>query len=159
MNLTKVLALVIAASLSATQALAQSSPNLMSGQVPTAAQWNSYFAKKWDYPGYTALNKGGDVMLGLLRFSSGTPSLTSCGTSPSIRGNNQAGEVTMGTGSPTGCTITFNAANPFSAAPSCVVTWQTNLASMQYTITITALTLVQTATSSNKVNYYCPGLQ
>jgi hypothetical protein len=140
-------------------AFGQSSPNLIPGQVPTAAQWNSYFAKKWDYPGYVAINKNGDVMLGLLRFASGVPTLTSCGTSPVITGNNQVGQVTMGTGSPTGCTITFNAATPFSAPPSCVVTWQTNIASMQYTITMTTLTLVQTGTSSNKVNYNCSGLQ
>jgi hypothetical protein len=33
------------------QVLAQSSPNFTTGQVPTAAQWNSYFAAKTDYPG------------------------------------------------------------------------------------------------------------
>lgn len=32
-------------------ALAQSSPGLRQGQVPTAAQWNSYFASKQDYNG------------------------------------------------------------------------------------------------------------
>lgn len=31
-------------------ALAQSSPGLLPGQVPSAQQWNSYFAKKMDYP-------------------------------------------------------------------------------------------------------------
>lgn len=31
-------------------AWAQSSPGLFNGQVPTAAQWNSYFAKKQDWP-------------------------------------------------------------------------------------------------------------
>jgi hypothetical protein len=39
------------------------------------------------------------------------------------------------------------------------VTWQTNIASMQYVITQTTLTLTQTGTSSNKVNYACWGLQ
>jgi hypothetical protein len=137
----------------------QSSPNLIPGQVPTAAQWNSYFAKKWDYPGYSAVNKNGDVMLGLLRFNSAVPSLTSCGTSPSISGSNQVGQVTMGTGSPTGCTITFGTANPWSAAPSCTVTWQSNLAAMGYTVTQSTLLVTQTATSSNKINYACWGLQ
>jgi hypothetical protein len=47
-------------------ALAQSAPNLYQGFVPSAAQWMQYFAGKWDYPGYTALNKGGDNMQGLL---------------------------------------------------------------------------------------------
>lgn len=47
-------------------ALAQSSPNLVYGQVPTAAQWNSYFAAKQDTLGYVPLNKAGDSMLGRL---------------------------------------------------------------------------------------------
>lgn len=141
--------------------MAQSSPNLIPGKVPTAAQWNSYFAAKWDYPGsgFRAVNKNGDVMIGLLRFSMGAPTISGCGTGPSVRGNNQAGEVTMGAGSPTGCTITFNTANPFAAVPSCVVTWQVNLASMTYSASQTAITVTQTATSSNKINYHCNGLQ
>ncbi len=60
----------------------------------------------------------------------------------------------MGTGSPTGCVITFNSA--YVSAPYCVVTWQaTPLASQSYAVSSTAITLTQTATSSNKVNYHC----
>lgn len=89
-----------------------------------------------------------------LRVGSGTaPALTSCGTSPAIVGTDLAGEVTMGTGSPTGCIITFDQA--YSGAPYCTVTWQANLAAMGYTISPTALTLTQTAASSNKVDYTC----
>lgn len=154
----KVIVALVLVLLSA-EALAQSTPNFIPGQVPTAAQWNSYFAAKQDVLGYTPVRKNGDVMLGLLRFSMTAPTLSSCGTSPSVRGNNQSGEVTMGTGSPTGCTITFASANPWSAAPSCVVSWQANLASMVYSYNTTALTLTQTGTSSNKVNYWCVGLQ
>lgn len=140
-------------------ALAQSTPNLITGQVPTAAQWNSYFAAKQDVIGYTTLRKNGDVMLGLLRFVMGAPTLSSCGTNPSISGSNQAATITMGTGNPTGCTITFAAENPYSATPNCVVSWQANLASMQYTVSQTTITLTQTATSSNKVSFFCAGSQ
>lgn len=90
---------------------------------------------------------------GHLRNVGSAPTLSSCGTSPSISGTDIAGTVTMGTASPTGCVITF--ATTYTAAPDCIVTWQTNLASMQYTISATAITLVQTGTSSNKVNYDC----
>lgn len=38
------------------QASAQSNPGLRFGQVPTAAQWNSYFSAKQDYLGFTPLN-------------------------------------------------------------------------------------------------------
>lgn len=86
---------------------------------------------------------------------SGTaPALTTCGTSPAIVGTDVAGTVTMGTGSPTGCIITFNV--PYVGTPHCVVTWiATPLASQSYATSATALTLTQTATSSNLVKYIC----
>ncbi len=88
------------------------------------------------------------------RITGSTPVLTSCGTSPAITGTDIAGTVTMGTATPTGCIITF--ANAYTNTPHCIVTWQaTPLASQSYTISTTAITLVQTATSSNKVNYRC----
>lgn len=84
------------------------------------------------------------------------PALTSCGTSPAIVGTDIAGEVTMGTGAPTGCVITFNAA--YTGAPFCTVTWQgTPLATQTYAISTTAITTTQTATSSNKLDYHCIG--
>lgn len=88
-----------------------------------------------------------------VRSLGSAPTASTCGTGPSTTGSDIAGTVTMGTGSPTGCTITF--AQPFLNTPNCVVTWQTNLASMQYTPTASAITLVQTGTSSNKVNWFC----
>lgn len=151
--------LVLVALAFATAALAQSPPNpqFYTGYIPTAGQWNALFASKQDYLGFPPLNKNGDVMAGPLNFSGAAPALTSCGTGPAISGNDQSGEVTMGTGSPTGCVITFASAK--LSAPKCVVTWQANLASMGYTVSTTALTLTQTATSSNKVDYYCPVTQ
>lgn len=54
-------------------ALAQSTPGLHNGQVPTAAQWNSYFAAKQDLLGFTPVNRGGDTMSGkLTTFGSST---------------------------------------------------------------------------------------
>jgi hypothetical protein len=83
-----------------------------------------------------------------------SPALTSCGTSPSDTGTDGEGTVTMGTGSPTGCVITFVKA--FVTAPNCTVTWQaTPLASQSYAVSATAITLTQTATSSNVANWVC----
>lgn len=82
------------------------------------------------------------------------PALTSCGTTPAIAGTDTSGTVTMGTGTPTGCVITF--ATAYTGAPHCVVSWEaTPLASQSYAVTTTAITLTQTATSSNKVDYWC----
>lgn len=90
---------------------------------------------------------------GHLRGTGVAPTLSSCGTSPSISGTDIAGTVTMGTGTPTACTITFSTA--YASAPNCVVTWQSNLTTMQYVITAAHIALTQTATSSNIVNYRC----
>lgn len=101
--------------------------------------------------GYTVVTDG--IGIG----STTAPALTACGTSPAIVGTDLAGTVTMGTGSPTGCVITFGTAK--SAAPHCVVTWiATPLASQSYATSTTAITLTQTATSSNVVKYVCIGL-
>jgi hypothetical protein len=82
------------------------------------------------------------------------PVLSACGTTPLIIGDDKDGQVTMGTGTPAGCVITF--ASAYVSAPLCDVTWQaTPLAAQSYAISATAITLTQTATSSNKVNYHC----
>lgn len=82
------------------------------------------------------------------------PALTSCGTgSPAITGTDTAGVVTLGT-SATGCVITFNVA--YTGTPYCVVSWiATPLASQSYVTANTAITLTQTSTSGNKVQYVC----
>jgi len=49
-----------------TPVFAQSSPGFTYGQVPTPAQWNSYFAAKQDLLGYTPVNRNGDTMTGKL---------------------------------------------------------------------------------------------
>lgn len=89
------------------------------------------------------------------RTGATAPALTSCGTSPTISGNDYAGTVTMGTGTPTGCVITFNTA--YSSAPHCVVTSRTayGTTALAYTVSTTAITTTQSATSSNLVDYVC----
>lgn len=95
-----------------------------------------------------------DMVVERLGTSGSAPVLSSCGTSPTIVGTDLAGRVTMGTGSPTGCVITFNKAK--AVAPACNVTWAaTPLASQSYAVSTTAITLTQTGTSSNVVFYTC----
>ena len=95
---------------------------------------------------------GGTIHLGTAAYAA--PGISACGSSPSIVGTDTAGEVTMGTGSPTTCVITFNVA--YTSAPFCVVTWQGNpLATQNYTVSNVSITIGQTATSSNKLNYHC----
>lgn len=56
----------LAALLSVSAAEAQTNPNLITGQVLTAAQWNALFAAKQDTLGYTPLNTAGGVLTGEL---------------------------------------------------------------------------------------------
>lgn len=103
-----------------------------------------------------SISLAGAVSLNADRIIStgGTPALTTCGTTPAIVGGDTAGTVTMGTGAPTGCVITFS--TPYVAAPFCVVVWQgTPLAAQNYTVSATAITTVQTGTSSNIIDYVC----
>lgn len=91
--------------------------------------------------------------------SSTAPTVSSCGTSPSIRGNDNWGEVQVGSVSATGCTLTF--AVPYVNKPSCVVTNQ-NMSvvnAMTYTISTTTLVISQTALTSAKLNYHCAGIE
>lgn len=65
----KHLRLILAAALlviGVSPVFAQSNPGLAYGQVPTAAQWNSYFSVKQDLLGYTPLNSAGGTMSGKL---------------------------------------------------------------------------------------------
>jgi hypothetical protein len=67
MQFLKVGAATIAAMLSlAPTVFAQSTPGLTKGQVPTAGQWNNFFASKQDALGYTPINSAGGVMTGRL---------------------------------------------------------------------------------------------
>lgn len=84
-----------------------------------------------------------------------TPAVSSCGTSPTIAGDDKAGMVTVGTGSPTACTITFFQA--YNNAPYCVLSWGSILAAEAYTVSASGIAITQTGTSSDKITYHCIG--
>ncbi len=145
---------------------AQSSPGLYNGQVPTAGQWNSYFAAKQDYnAGFFGGNYTwtapqtwtAQATFGAHVALIGTaPALSSCGTSPTIVGSDSAGEVTTGTGTPTSCVITF--ATAYTAAPVCIMRDRTATSTLtSYAISTTAITVTSTAASSQKLDYVCFG--
>lgn len=91
--------------------------------------------------------------------STGTvPTLSSCGTSPTSTGETDAGgEVTVGSVTATGCTITFQI--PYeSNAMSCTVTNQSMsiTSAMTYSYTTTALTISQaTGLVGDKLDWRC----
>jgi hypothetical protein len=81
------------------------------------------------------------------------PAISGTGTPTIATGStDEAGQVTAGTAA-TSVIITFNLTH--TNAPFCVVTDQVNLAAFTYTLSNTAITITQTATTGNKINYRC----
>lgn len=89
--------------------------------------------------------------------SSTNPVLSSCGTTPTMKGDDTHGEVTAGT-SATACTITFGQA--WSAAPVCIVQNQSGSITntFSYTISSTQIVVTETALGGDKVDYLCEGV-
>ena len=90
---------------------------------------------------------------------SGTPAASTCGTSPAVAAGSTdyAGTVTLGTGTPTGCTLTFSVA--YAVAPSCVVTSRTAPATTTpaYTVTTATIVITQAAVNSTIWDWVCIG--
>ncbi len=80
-----------------------------------------------------------------------TPVLTSCGTSPSILGNDTVGKLTTGSAATT-CTMTFSAA--YNVAPACIVSAQGTATQPTFTTSTTALTM-SVDIASTVYNYIC----
>lgn len=87
-----------------------------------------------------------------IKTSGTAPTLTSCGTTPTITGNDISGTVIEGTGA-TGCTVTFAAT--YTTAPSCVVVPTALMALFSVSYTATVMTV--TNTSAATFNYICMG--
>lgn len=73
----------LAVALSTTAAHAQSNPNLTFGQVPTPAQWNSYFANKQDFLGFPPCITTGCTLTGPLLTAPSTALAAGFNISPS----------------------------------------------------------------------------
>lgn len=87
----------------------------------------------------------------LLPSTSTTPVLTSCGTAPSILGNDVVGKLTTGSAATT-CTITFSQA--YIVAPACFLQTQGAATQPTYTTSVTAIT-VTVDIASTVYNYFC----
>jgi hypothetical protein len=94
------------------------------------------------------------------QYTSGAlPTLSSCGTTPSVTGNDTDMIVTVGSVSATGCTITF--AHAYATAPVVTISNQsmsiTN--AMTFTVSTSAITITQTALTSAILDIYVRGTQ
>ena len=83
--------------------------------------------------------------------------LASCGTAPTIVGNDTAGKITVGTNNPTSCVLTFT--RVFAVAPSCQATNETSSTTIQRPVTTTSTVTFSTAVTAEVVSYSCMGRQ
>lgn len=90
------------------------------------------------------------------------PIVSSCGTAPSVAaGSDNAGDITMGTTSPTTCTLTFAAA--YTNVPHCFAVNRTSQFVLIAQATTTTLTIVGTNSGGKMANpldvidYVCLG--
>lgn len=97
----------------------------------------------------------GLVVGGHIEVSSTTPQLSSCGTSPSIVGNDQFGKITVGSVAAASCTMTF--AVPWPNAPACTVMSNTAVVSPTGSTTTTAFTFGGTSIVNDVIMYMCGG--
>lgn len=109
-----------------------------------------------------ASNTSSEINIGGLLFwtalNLGAPAVTACGTSPTIdsHANNRSGTITVGTATPSSCTMTFAGAG-YSTWNHCRVTPGATFATFAYSQTLTVLTITGTALSG-KVDYDCDGV-
>ncbi|HVT35407.1 MAG TPA: hypothetical protein VHE37_07485 [Nevskiaceae bacterium] len=97
-------------------------------------------------------------------FTGNTPgSLTGCGTSPSITGNNKAGRITIGTGGATACTFTFDNSPNWASQPICHANNSTTGAALGAKAPAGNLTskleIDGTMNAGDVVTYMCVGIQ
>lgn len=87
--------------------------------------------------------------------SDGTPTVATCGTSPSVAGTDGAGVITTGSGTVTACTLNFSAT--LGAAPSCILaTSATTITPAITSVSTSALVIGLSLTlTSGKIYYHC----
>lgn len=96
----------------------------------------------------------GGAMDGYIFYRGAAPVPTGTGTPTIATGSsNVAGVVTAGS-SATSVIITFSGGG-YSAVPFCVAHSYTQVAAFAYTVSATAITITQTATSGNLIVYHC----
>lgn len=86
-----------------------------------------------------------------------TPTLNSCGTTPSVRGNNTGGIITVGGTAGNVCHLTFN--GRYAKTPSCTLNDAAEATSRISAASTTGFQITGTTISANVINYICVGVE
>lgn len=82
------------------------------------------------------------------------PTMGTCGTSPAVTGSDSGGQITVGSGATTSCTLNFKSS--FPTAPSCTVNLNATTITLGVAPTTTTLVITSSADMQGKVvNYHC----
>lgn len=135
---------------------------LSASSTVSGAGFSSYLASPPAIGGTAAAAVTGTTVKSTtaLQSSGSAPTASSCGTSPVVASgsNNNSGKITMGTGTPSGCTVTFASAYPTNSF--CTVSLASAYTGTHYISanTASAFTVtLGTATNSVAFNYNCIG--
>lgn len=96
--------------------------------------------------------------MGIISVSSNTPTLSSCGTGPSVRGNSFTFQLTGGTGA-TGCVATFPVGTFKNNAPMCSIdqSAMSLVNAISHSETTSAITITQTGLGTGVLTVHCVG--
>lgn len=106
-------------------------------------------------PGASPISVFQILMDGHINATGTTPTVSSCGTNPSVSGSDAMGEITVGSVAATACTLTFQV--PYETTPHCLISNQSMsvVNAMTYAITSSTLVISQTGLTNDKVDYSC----
>lgn len=96
---------------------------------------------------------------GIIETTGTTPTIGTCGTSPSITGTNHSGSFTTGSTATTSCVITFGSPS-FTNTPSCMVNPRASGVTPRVSaVSTTSFTATYSSGSSRVIDYICMGYQ
>lgn len=102
-----------------------------------------------------AAHLGGITGSGHIVFTGDAPTLSSCGTSPSIAGNDNGAHITIGTSESGTCTITF--ATEWTNKPICTCDDDSAIQNCKTVETTTTLTVSGTWSDNEEIDFQCQG--
>lgn len=99
---------------------------------------------------------GQQVLISHVKVFGSPPKIVACGTgSPSVVGNDSAGTITTGTGSPTVCSLSF--ASSWGTVPHCFINDESAIIALEGAPTAGSLVITAVAglASASALDYFC----
>ena len=90
----------------------------------------------------------------IVTYPGASPSMGTCGSSPSVAGNNSLGVITVGNGAVTSCSLNFS--TTLDEAPKCLASISDSSLTFSIAVTTTGFTVTTSSSiGSGKIFYLC----